>query len=653
MPTLVQLEDALKNAHAAGDTAAAQKLADAIVQMRGQSKGDPSRWSVFNEAMDTLTMGGQTKANAAFTGLLDATKGAVQGNGWNWSDNYNKRLEEERANQAAFNQEAPVRSAIGTGAGIALGIAKAPMLGRGLMGAATTGAGYGSIGGALQDANSIRERLMNTGMGAALGAGIGGVGYGAAKAIEPVITKGINVGKAMFPPPDIKAQAQVYQAAQKAGLPAVQQRLAELGPDAVNADVLGKRGIALGRGAANINPDAREIIEGVMGARKAGQNVRLATDIESASGLPVGNRKDVEALKKEAYDAVKPAIDKAYADARAAGFDLKPLKFKDILATPMGRKAFDAALNSVKNRNYNKPYLKTLGPKGQIIDSKRNYSNLELLDQVKRELDQMGKAAKRAGEADTASQAEGLARDVRQRMDSMLQGSEYELARGLRKDAYKVDEAYDMGADLGAPRVPLGLPGAASKADPALKPHIAKAYGATKIADLLNKNSTEGAMNSLNTPMGREALTAALGPNAGKVEKSLARERAFNVTNRELTGNSSTARQISEMAGVGLGTAGASMLMGFDPYTSGIAGALAGATRRAIPAISKRLVTEGQRKTAPYIAEILMKNGIPTNKPVTPGMIQALPQSAKDQIVKALMYGVAQNTRPQTAFEKK
>lgn len=791
----------------------------AMRQEYGGPQGNSNYWSMMDQALDTVTMGGSTKGSAAVGGLVDSLFDAANGDGWEFSKNYGKNLDRLRSNQRAYQNENPVRSDVGTGVGVALGITSMPVWGRGLLGAAGTGAVYGTAGGALQDADSLGERAGNALLGTATGAGIGSAGYGLAKGALWGIRKAGDVASVMRAPPEIKALSQIQKTADDVAGPynamSLSRQLNDLGPDAINADVLGRRGTAIGRGASNISPEAREIVEGTLNARKANQNVRLATDIEGAAGLPIGNTKNVEALKKEAYEAVSPEINRAYRAMREAGYDLPLSPYDDIINTPMGRAAKAKALQSVRNRNFDQTAREadnllgvapkkanpgsvanravremgsTLGPrprkptdlvdfiksKGGVSDFKgelkaldakqirglvkdggisldqarelaaregfldyrfgnsdravaestvadfldaiddnvrgnpvfssrdmyeadqwrmykdaqasraeiweaakrvadeangrsinddvlrgavsrviergddpasaledalyedfvkfgseprevpsgifeknnRNYSNAALLDEIKRALDDVSSSASRAGLNNKAAQASGMSKALRQRMDAQMQGDEYATARGLREKAYRSDEAFDIGGLLGSSRVGLGVPQQAMKISPEFQPNVAKGYGATKVEGLLNRGSTEGAYNDLMTPQGKQATAAALGPKAKIVEKGLAREKAFNITNRELLGNSTTARQLAEMAGTGVGTAGVGMLLGFDPATSGTAGLLMAAGRKAIPTITKRLVTENQKAVAPYLAKLLTAHGFPTSQPI-------------------------------------
>lgn len=571
-----------------------------------QASSDSGMWSMAKQGMDTLTMGGQSKLNAAGGALVDSAFDFARGKGWNWSDNYDKLLGEQRDAQAAYNEENPGLSAIGTGAGLAIGIAQAPMIGSGWRGAAATGAGYGAAGGALQDAESISERITNVGRGAATGAVIGGAGYGAGRLAGKGLEKAGEIASTIRAPAEVKALSQFYKVADEVAGPynamSLSRRLNDLGPDAINADVLGKKGLSLGRGAANISADARQTLEDVVQARKSAQNTRLATDVERAAGLPAGNTKSVDALKAEAYEKVRPQINRAYKAARDAGKDVPLEAFDNIITTPVGRKAFQQALDNVTSRAARDP---SAG------------GNLAVLDETKRLLDGYAKQAFRNSDP-MASEYAATAKALRERLDALLaQGNEYAMARGLRQQAYKADEAFDLGEQLGGTRIPLGLPESAAKVPPNLKRNVARAYGASKVQSLLNKNSTEGAYNDLLTPQGRKAAQAALGnKQAASLGKALDREKLFNATNREIVGNSSTARQLKEMAETGIGTAGVGMLLGYDPTTSSAAGIIAGLGRRAVPMITRRMVTENQKAVAPFIAKLLTEHGLPATQPI-------------------------------------
>lgn len=585
------------------------------------AKGDASQWSTSQEGMDTLTMGGQSKLNAAGGALVDATADWLRGNGFNWSDNYDKLLEQQRANQAAYNAQNPGLTAAGRAGGIALGVARGPVWGKGVTGAIKTGAGYGTLGGGLQDANSIGERVTNIGKGAAAGGIIGTGGYYGGKAIGAGAEKVSRAFSTLNAPPLNKAEMEVYDLIQKAGGPAaVQAKLAQLGPEAALVDVLGEAGTAAGRRASNISPEARQILKDFVSVRKEGQNVRLATDIETAAGLTVGNTKNVDALKKEAYDKVRPTINRAYQSARRAGSDVDFKEFDNIITTPVAVPAFRQALDNVTSRAARDP---SAG------------GNLAVLDETKRILDGWAKKGFRDGDP-MASEYAATAEALRSKLDDLLSGDEYAVARALRQDAFKADEAFDLGAQLGGPRIPLGVPQSVAKVRPQHQQNVARGYGATRVENLLNKGDTAGAYASMLTQQGQTATKAALGNRANIVENALKRERQFNTTNSEIVGNSTSARQLAEMAGYGVSAATVSSLMGNDIWTSGLTGLLGAVGRRSLPTIAQKLVSKNQRTVAPFLADILTKAQLPTNRPIPPGFLEKFVTGGDQKLAKTL-----------------
>jgi hypothetical protein len=620
------------------DTDISASLPEASVGS-ARPKGNPNLWGTGNQAVDTLTMGGSTKLNAAGAGLLDATFGALSGEGWNFSDNYTKNLEEQRANQAAYADANPVRSGIGTAGGIALGVARAPVWGKGVKGAIGTGGIYGAFGGALQDADSIEDRTLNALKGAGAGGTIGLGGYYGGKALgwgAEKFGKAISTFRA---PANDKAAMEVYELIQKAGGPAaVQAKLAKLGPDAALADVLGVRGTAAARNASNISPEAREILTDFVSGRKGGQNQRIVGDMENLAGLPQGSTASVDDLIKAANDKTRPQIGAAYDAARRVGKDIPLEAFDNIITTPVGVKAFKQALDNITSRAARDP---------------KAGGNLAVLDETKRMLDGYAEVARRAGDA-MEGEYRATAKALRDKIDEILgSGDEYSVARDLRRAAYKSEEAIKTGEALGSPRISPSLPQKAGNFGPADKRLLAQGYVAKQADSLLNKNSTEGAIGQLNTPMGKRAADAALGPNA--LDKTLSRERQFNITNREIVGNSTTARQLAEMAGQaagwGGGTAGLSLLMGNDIWAAGLTGLLGAVGRRSIPTIARKLVTDNQRTVAPFLADILTKANLPTTRPIPPGFLEKFVTDGDQKLAKTLnlmWMNHLQNTSPQT-----
>lgn len=812
----------------------------------------PAYWDSSRQGMDTLTMEASTKGSAAVGALVDAAIGAASGDGFNYSDAYDQNLAALRAAKARYEEEHPYRAAAGDVGGLAIGIAKLPMIGRGVFGVLKTGAAYGAGGGALEDADSMWERISNAIWGAGTGAAITGTAYGGGKAIGYGLDKAGKAIKNMRLPPDIRAAGEIADIADTRFGPnaahVMDREIAKYGPEAVRADVLGEQGRAAARQAANVSPVAREQIETFAAARKGNQNVRLAGDVQKAGGVEQGSRKTVEELQKEAYDKVRPEINAAYTAMREAGYDLPTAPFDDILSTPMGRAAKAQALKSVRNRYFDEPSrdlggvspaaakavspasvanraVKTmtapLGPrpakpadlldyvrgKGGVADFKgelraldakqvkglvketgmsldqmrelaaregyldykfgtadravaestvgdfldalddnlrgrpvfaaadvfeadrwlgfkdaqagraeiweaakriadeaggrsinddvlknavqrviergddpaaaleaaafadfvqfgaepqavpggifekvsRNYSNAAYLDEIKRALDDVTGGAKRAGLNNKADQASNLSKALRRRMDDLMQGNEYAAARGLREQAYKAEEAFKLGEELGQRNVPMNLPKAVAKVEPQNAPNVAAAYAQTKAQRLLNNANTEGALTEFVTPMGRDASKAALGDKGVKVlDQAVEREKLFNLLNKAL-GNSTTARQLAEIGGAGLtGGAIGGYLSDYDPATMTIMGVLSALARKTGPKMAQRMTSAAQQKTAPELAKLLTSRGLLPEGRVPPkNVLEKLSKTDAEALVKGLLLEL-QKTNPQT-----
>lgn len=600
-------------------------------------------WDSSRQAMDTLTLGGSTKGGAAITALLDAAINAATGKGFDYSNQYDENLAALRAAQAQYNKDSPVLARVGDAGGLALGVARLPVIGvtkgpaalRGILGALSTGGAYGAAGGALEDANSIPERLKNTATGAGAGALIGGGGYGAGKAVGWGLDKAGKAIKNLTLPPTTRAASEVAAAADDRfgayNAMTMDRELARLGPDAVRVDVLGETGRASARKAANVNPNARDTLETFATARKGNQNVRLAGDVQTAGGVPQGSRLTVEELQREAYKKAKPQIDAAYTAARKAGAEIPFDLFDNIITTPVGAPVFREALDIVTSRAARNP---SAG------------GNLAVLDETKRLLDGKAKQAFRAGDPMGSVYAE-TAEALRQAVDDFLAkgGDQYAQARALRQAAYKAEEAFNIGEQLAQRNVPLNATKIAKGVDAKNAPNMAAAYAQTKAQRLLNNANTEGALTEFVTPMGREATKAAVGKKSTVLDAAVEREKLFNQLNKAL-GNSTSARQLIEAGVAGAGVGG--YLSDYDPFTMGVTGILSALARKTGPKLAQKITSQMQMKSAPELARLLIGKGVlPSAEVVGPNVLERLSKVEAEGLMKAILLELQKNN-PQT-----
>lgn len=236
--------------------------------------GRPEYGSASNSAMDMLTFGLQPKINAAGGGLIDATVGAIKGEGFNYSDAYNKHLAQQRADQEAYTSKHPVKSGIGTAAGLATGIAALPALApfkaasvpARVGNVAATGAAYGGVAGAGQDADSIGERLKNIGKTAATGATIGTAAYPIVRGGSKLLQKAMSPKTAPVPTTkNIKQASQTaFKEAESYGVTVEPQSYSKLVDD-ITGDVMkpGRISERLSEVTDSLYPHSKKLISGL------------------------------------------------------------------------------------------------------------------------------------------------------------------------------------------------------------------------------------------------------------------------------------------------------------------------------------------------------------------------------------------------------
>jgi hypothetical protein len=195
MASYEEVIQALRNADAAGDTAAAKRLAQIADKMRQEPAQQPQ--SSFRGALQNVMSGATFGFNDEIQSGIAGVKGMVTGEGFGPA--YDRKLAQARAEESQFRDKHPI---LGTGLTVAgaipttvatLGVgggAGAMTIPRLLgLGAAEGGlAGYGSAEG------GTGERLK----GAATGAAVGGATAGALSAALPVASTGLRAVRAGF-----------------------------------------------------------------------------------------------------------------------------------------------------------------------------------------------------------------------------------------------------------------------------------------------------------------------------------------------------------------------------------------------------------------------------------------------------------------------
>ena len=451
------------------------------------------------------------------------------------------------------------------------------------IGAGAVGAGYGALYGA-GTGDSLDQRLANAKAGAVFG-GVGGaagptlargVGHIANAAMIPFtspealatrkfaesLTQDRALGSSALSPTD-------YAAAQAAGQPAVA------------ADLGGQATRRLARTAANASPEADAALSGVVNDRYEDQGPRVAGFLQNLFGnnLDAQGARDALAAKARAVNA--PAYARAYADGANGVWTPE-------LQTLTGAPAVQSAIQNATKIAANDAALRgTAAVRNPFVadasgalglktnpDGSQAIPTLQFWDYVKRGLDDQIGAAFRGGEKGAGSQILGLKNQLLSHLDNAVPA--YAAARQGAFRMFGADNALEAGENFlkMAPAAQTGqMRAALSAMTPAQKQIFAQGLASQMAQSAVNAPVRRNVIGMFNSPEIAERLQMGLGPQiAPQVEAFLRRESAMDMLRTAVSGNSTTARQASDMEQAGHGIVG---MMG-SAISSPLAGAIAG-----------------------------------------------------------------------------
>jgi hypothetical protein len=225
-----------------------------------------------------------------FMDRIAAAGGAATGVGGTFGD-YSGNLERERARNKALEEAAPLANTaahVVGGALVPMGAVGAAARGTSLLAKTLMSAGTGAaIGGAqglsdTQDLTNVPDAAWNAGKGALVGGTVGGFIPVGGK----VIGKGYNaVADALTPAEGMSRGASKHLGAALLAetAPAVQQRVGQLGSDAMLADA-GPAFLGKAQGATLNSDEGRSILGNALTARNEGTNQRIMGDVNRALG---------------------------------------------------------------------------------------------------------------------------------------------------------------------------------------------------------------------------------------------------------------------------------------------------------------------------------------------------------------------------------
>lgn len=249
MATIEQLSAALVKADAAGNTADAKALADAIRQMKAQQPASEIPQGRKGQKVSTVEGALLAGLGGGSMGFFDELAGAISApvkaitEGKSLGQAYREGRDIVRAKQKAFAEESPIAS---TAASVAGGLATAPATpviravgaasklpgwAQTAINAATSGAAYGGLGGlGASEADTLAGTAADIGTGALSGAALGA-------AVQPVAATigAVKRGVGISTSPSAKVQA-----ARRAAGEAVPQSPAEIAAQEKIAEALAR-----------------------------------------------------------------------------------------------------------------------------------------------------------------------------------------------------------------------------------------------------------------------------------------------------------------------------------------------------------------------------------------------------------------------------
>lgn len=544
-------------ANAAGDTRAKMPL-DAISGAYdvARQRGDRPE----QEAMARAYVQRERQDSPIMTGVGDRVRSVARGvpfvgeyldeanakTAQLFGNDYQKALDYERARDQSFDKANPIQSMAGrvTG-GIAGTVAAAPaaalVRGGSLLfglGAKTVpGAiGRGAVAGGLQGAaagygrdGTIEAAVKDALFGTAFG--------GAVPAALSLGRAGIRWAANKFTPPDalqnVPAPARKFfmnQFGDEAAVASAQKKMAELGPNAVLADVSPEMQM-IARGAAS-RPGSREAIVNTLLSRDQGKNARIGAAMDDTLGAVV-EPSAIRGEIKAAAQALSPQYEEALTNA--VRVDTRPLARQLDAQIVDARGSIRGALE--KSRNMLNVYgTKELDP------------NPRALLETRKELDGMIGEAERAGNGPLAGALQG----VRKQVDDTLKGAvpNIKAIDAQRAGLFRQEEAlndapslFQSGPTAARPadvasRLASASPEEALRISQGARAEIDRIVGSNSndVAALRNFLKGEGDWN-------RQKLASVFGrEKAERILKVLDNETAMESTYRTVVGGSQTAQ---------------------------------------------------------------------------------------------------------------
>lgn len=409
------------------------------------------------------------------------------------------------------------------------------------------------------------------------------------------------------------------------------------------------------RKAANQSGAAKDMLMRVIGPRWQGQTGRTVGVLQNEMGFDRSVKEVGDQLMQKARQARQPLYDQAYRDG-ADGVSSPALD--QLASSPLFARAMQRANVTMQDRAAI-PGLFTTGTRSK----KSGQYTLEYWDQVKQRLDDMHSAAKRSGANAKALDIDRMRRALRDELDTAV--PRYRSARSTAEAYFDAGDALEAGEKFA--KGTFDLKDAAANINmlnPQEKALFNEGFARSFINDVRRIPDRSNILNRINSSeMEKERLKLGLGGGrAAQLEAFLRIEQMMDAM-RNAMGNSTTARQLTQLAssyGIPALIGGVGYAVN-DPNTMLVAALMGG---------GKLAQMRVDRRVAEHVAEMLTSkdpdiflNGL---KQASQGPVMEALRAIDNAISQAGVYRAAgqqtavnssqeadpQSEREQRAFEK-
>lgn len=491
----------------------------------------------------------------------------------------------------------------------------ATLPGRVALGSAT-GAVVGGLSGAGEGEN-LADRASKGAVGTVIGAGIGAVApplvEGAIQAGRSVINPAVNAVRGAVSP-EAEASRRVVSAIERdfrtdpnAANRLTPQEFAasrNAGGPARVVDLGGETTKSLARSAANTSPEGRQVLNTAINDRYEGQTGRISDWLNSTFHYPNADAQQ-QAITQVASTVNRGAYARAYRDGDR---QLWSPELERLTSSPDVVAAMREAATKGKSRAVTQGFggfNAGVTVDNGVVNFQRGangqptYPNLQFWDYTKRALDDMGNAARRAGRNEEASTLTSLSRALRSELDTQV--PTYGQARAGAAQFFGAENALEAGQNFVRQNFNTAeTRRTLARMSPAERQLFQDGFVSRYVETINQTGDRRNVLNQIaGSPAAREKLNIALGPQrSAELEAGLRVEGIMDMARGAVQGNSTTARQLTEL-GLAGGAAGAG---GYGLYNQDPSTMTVGAISAALLAGKRGIDTRVARQVATMLA---------------------------------------------------